>query len=358
MRLLVALLLSLILLPVQAARVAFISPGHADEVYWVGAIQAMQHAAADLDFELDVYHAERDPLRQIQLVCELTGDQRPDYLLVAADKGALVEQLRHANAMKLPTLAAYNAVMPSQREVLGLPRGRLPYWLGSVVPDAEEGGAMTAEALIRAGHEKGLADSEGRLHLLAFYGDRSSDTSIKRNRGMQRVVEQHPEVVLLQAVATDWRRDKAEQQAEHLLRRHPQVNLVWSGSDQVAFGVMDAARRQGRRPGEDLLFSGFNTSDEAMHSLIGGQLTTLAGGHFMAGAWGLVMIYDYHHGRDFAEDEGTELTRPMFSLFDPALARRYLSRRGGVDFRRFSKVHNPDLKHYDFSFAAFLRGHP
>lgn len=150
MRLLVALLLSLILLPVQAARVAFISPGHADEVYWVGAIQAMQHAAADLDFELDVYHAERDPLRQIQLVCELTGDQRPDYLLVAADKGALVEQLRHANAMKLPTLAAYNAVMPSQREVLGLPRGRLPYWLGSVVPDAEEGGAMTAEALIRA----------------------------------------------------------------------------------------------------------------------------------------------------------------------------------------------------------------
>ena len=57
-----------------------------------------------------------------------------------------------------------------------------------------------------------------------------------------------------------------------------------------------------------------------------GRLTALAGGHFIAGAWTLIMIYDYHElGRDFA-DEGLELERPMFTEFTPLLADRYLQR--------------------------------
>jgi hypothetical protein len=88
-----------------------------------------------------------------------------------------------------------------------------------------------------------------------------------------------------------------------------------------------------------------------------GRLTSLAGGHFITGAWSLVMIYDYHHGRDFA-DEGLELRRPMFAEFTPQLADRYIERFGsgfdGVDFSRYSKVRNPKLKRYNFGFAQLL----
>jgi len=359
MRLLVALLLSLILSPVQAARVAFISPGHVDEIYWVGAIQAMQHAAADLGFELDVYHAERDPLRQISLVRELDGPKRPDYLLVAADKGTLVEQLRAAEAAAIPTLAVYNSVQQAEREALGWPRERLPHWLGSLTPRAEEAGYQTAKALIEEGLRMGLAEANGTLQLIALYGDRSSDSSVRRNQGLQRALQEYPQVELRQAVSADWRRDKAQLQAQHLLRRYPQVRLVWSGSDQIALGAMQASAAEAGAPGRELLFSAINTSDEAMQAVIDGRLSALAGGHFMAGAWALVMLHDYDHGRDFAEAEGLELERPMFSLFDKAQARRYL-RLGDrdIDFRRFCKTHNPALKHYDFTFAAFLRGSP
>ena len=69
------------------------------------------------------------------------------------------------------------------------------------------------------------------------------------------------------------------------------------------------------------------------------------------------MIYDYHHGHDFA-DEGLELERPMFAEFTPTLANRYLERFGGgfesVDFTAYSKVKNPQLKRYDFGFAQLL----
>jgi hypothetical protein len=89
-------------------------------------------------------------------------------------------------------------------------------------------------------------------------------------------------------------------------------------------------------------------------------LTALAGGHFIAGAWSLVMLYDYHHGRDFAAEEGLEVDQSMFVLFTPSLADRFLERYGDmrferVDFRRFSKVLNPKLKRYDFSFGQLLR---
>jgi hypothetical protein len=69
------------------------------------------------------------------------------------------------------------------------------------------------------------------------------------------------------------------------------------------------------------------------------------------------VIYDYHHGRDFA-DEGLELRRPMFAEFTPQLADRYIERFGsgfdGVDFSRYSKVRNPKLKRYNFGFAQLL----
>jgi hypothetical protein len=69
------------------------------------------------------------------------------------------------------------------------------------------------------------------------------------------------------------------------------------------------------------------------------------------------MIYDYHHGRDFA-DEGLELQRPMFAAFNRQLADRYLQRFSdgfqSVDFQRYSKVKNPRLRHYDFGFSQLL----
>ena len=88
-----------------------------------------------------------------------------------------------------------------------------------------------------------------------------------------------------------------------------------------------------------------------------GRLASLAGGHFITGAWALVMIYDYDHGRDFI-DEGLELQQSMFAEFTPQLAARYVEqfREGfnGIDFSPYSKVKNPKLKRYNFGFVQLL----
>ena len=141
---------------------------------------------------------------------------------------------------------------------------------------------------------------------------------------------------------------------ETALKRGPAPQLVWAGSDLMAFGAMEAAEAQGLQPGRELLFGAINTSDEAMQALIDGRLSALAGGHFLTGAFALVLLHDLHRGHDFA-DEGLTLERPMFMRFDRIAAQRFLARPSlsGLDFRRYSKVHKPQLRRYQVQSTGF-----
>ncbi len=176
---------------------------------------------------------------------------------------------------------------------------------------------------------------------------------------MERAVADARDVVLDQVVYAGWTREKAAEQGEWLFERYPGARLVWAGNDLMAFGAMQAWEKRGGAPGKDAWFSGVNTSREAMEAVRSGRLACLAGGHFITGAWSLVLLHDYAHGRDFA-DEGLELDRPMFAVFDDKSAQRYEALFGEntfdrIDFRRYSRVLNPQLKRYDFSFGQLLR---
>lgn len=357
LRTLIALLLASAAQLSLAMTVAFINPGRHDEPFWLTAGEAMQAAAHSLGLQFEQHFAERDMERVLQLaqaIAARPAAQRPDYVVLVNEKGSLVRAAQVLGAAGIKSFAAFSGLLPQDR-ARWAPRQGLPLLLGSLEPRAEDAGLLSAQALIQAA---GARPGE-RLQLAAIHGDRSTPSSIQRHEGLRRALARHPEVDLLQQTFADWRRETAEQQAEALLKRHPQVRLIWTGSDLMAFGAMDAAARAGRRVGKDLLFSSINTSKEAMQALIDGRLSALAGGHFLAGAWALVMLYDYHEGRDFAADEGLELMRPMFMLFTKPDAQRYLARFGegirDLDFRRYSKALNPGIKRYAFDPQPLLR---
>ncbi len=343
-----------------AQRVAFINPGKHDEAYWLTASQAMQSAARSLHMDLEVQYAERDHLRQVEIAREIAARpraQRPEYLVLVNERRMGGEMLKIATAAGIKCLFAYNTLLPDEQAQFGRPRTVVPLWLGSIVPHAEDAGYLTARALIERGLRERRFARDGKLHMVAIAGDRSTESSMLRNRGMERAVREYAQVVLDQTVYADWRRDNARSMAQELFVRYPEAVLVWAGNDLMALGAMEALSAAGGKPGVDRWFSGVNTSVEAMQQVIEGRMEALAGGHFMAGAWALVMIHDHAHGRDFA-DEGLELDKPMFSLFDAALARRYLARFAEgmpeLDFRSHSKALNPRRKQYDFSFAVLL----
>lgn len=347
-------------LSAYAQRVAFVNPGRHDESYWVAASEAMQAAARSLGMQLETQYAERDHLQMLALVKELAARKpaaRPDYLILVNERRMGGEMLRIASAAGIKCLFAFNTLLPEDQLQYGHPRGAYPLWLGSIVPHAEDAGYLTARALIARGLREHRFGADGKIHMVAIAGDRSTESSLLRNRGMERAVKESPQVVLEQTVYADWRRDTARTMAAELYARYPETTLVWAGSDQMALGAIEAHEGRGGRAGTERWFSGVNTSSEAMQAVIDGRLEALAGGHFMAGAWAMVMIYDHAHGRDF-RGEGLELDKPMFSLFDAELARRFLDRFGNglsaLDFRGHSRALNRRREHYDFSFASLL----
>jgi ABC-type sugar transport system substrate-binding protein len=343
-----------------AQTVAFINPGKSDEIYWVTATQSMQAAAKSLGMTFEVQYAQREPLRTLQIARELVArpaGKRPEYIVITDDYAVADQLLKIIDDAGVKTFLAYSSIPIDQRGNTGSPRGKYKGWLGSMEPRAEDAGYMTAHALIDRGKKEKAFAADGKLHMLAIAGDRSTPSSINRNQGMRRATSEDARVVLKEEVYAAWSRELGSQQAESLYRRYPDAKLVWAGNDLMAFGAMSAWESRGGKPGVDAWFSGINTSTEALEAIKSKRLTSLAGGHFITGAWALLMIYDYHHGRDFA-DEGLELRRPMFAEFTPQLADRYLERFSGgfdgVDFSRYSKVKNPKLKRYNFGFSQLL----
>lgn len=337
---------------------AFINPGKSAEPYWMLATEAMQQAAVSLNIDLEILTAERDYLAQIRLVETLAqrpADSRPDYLIVAAEKATLLGQLQAAEQGGIPVFLAFNAVT-GNREQVGYPRQRFAHWLGSLSPRAEEGGYLTAKALILHAVETLPADTP--LGIIALAGDRSTDTSLQRNKGLLRALEEFAQVTLHQQVHADWSYTKAREQAAHLLRRYPEAQLIWSASDLQAFGAVQALQEGGRTPGKDAFVSAINATQAGLEGLVNGQLTALAGGHHMAGAWAMVMLYDYHHGLDFIDAEGNaELHHSMFVLIDQHSARQLLEQRkagDSMDFCPYSRVCNPARDQYDFSYSGRL----
>lgn len=345
-----------------ALSIVFISPGFPDEQYWMSAHEAMQNAAESLDIKFEHHFTSRDQTRVIEIAQEIARrplTQRPDFVIGTNDRRSLVQMARILDAAGIKTFGAYSGLQGEERREVGPPRNTIPNLIGTLEPNVVQVGYLTAKALITQGLRENRQSPDGRVHLLALAGDKSTPSSVYRNQGAEQAVQEFKDrAVIDQMVFTAWNRKQSRVKAEWLLARYPQAQLVWSATDQIAFGAMDALQAQTRQPGRTMLFSAINTSTPAMQALMSGQLATLAGGHFMAGAWSMVVLYDYAHGRDFAVDEGLELVYPMFTLFDKAAAERYVNRFGqgihGINFRRYSKVLNPAVKRYSFPLIGQL----
>lgn len=137
--------------------------------------------------------------------------------------------------------------------------------------------------------------------------------------------------------------------------RYPNVALVWSANDEMAFGAMQAAEEQGRR----LAYTALNNSERALRARMDGRIGTLATGHFILGGCALVMLHDHAAGLDFAERGGKDQMARLLRLVDAGQAKKLLKRIGsadlGLDFRRFSATRNRAMKAYSCSIDSLLR---
>jgi ABC-type sugar transport system substrate-binding protein len=340
--------------PVRPPRVVFLNPGEGVErgkgPQWRMTAHFMAAAARALGMQLEVLYAERDHLLMLRQARDVAGRaDPPDYAVIVNEKLGALQMLQMLAPTPTRVLLIHNDLTPEQRREVGNERERLQRWIGTVTTNEQ-----SAQARLMAELYRQLGPREPRV--VGITGDRSTPVSQERALGVSRHVARSRRGQVLQLVYSDWSLADAEDKAHVLLARYPDANIIWAANDAMALGALRAVRARKAQ----VLVGGTGAWPDALESLAQGGLAASVGSHFFIGAWAMVLLHDYHHGRDFAAAGGLARQLDYMVVVNRDSAARYdraVYRRGEpLDFRAHSRVLHPRAGGYDFDLAPLMRG--
>ncbi|MBG6205054.1 ABC-type sugar transport system substrate-binding protein [Labrenzia sp. EL_13] len=334
-------------------RVTFINPGGSSG-FWGEVSKTMSAAAADLNIDLEILNADRQPYgMEERLQLRLEQGNLPDYFILVNEYQAAARLVQLLDGKPSKVLFLLNNLTRKQKAILELRNIDLRKIIASVVPDNETAGYEMAFSLFE--NERLLHPDRKKIRLLALTGDTSTPAGLLRETGMQRAVADNSDVDLIHAIPVNWNEETAYARARDVLARTP-VDIVWSANDAIAFGARKAVEETGLKAGADVLFAGLNWSKRAMDAIQRREMTMSHGGHFFAGAWAIVMLRD-HFYRISAGEIYVDVRFKMSPITADNVA-LYLENLGDgnwdkIDFSRFCKTRN-GRSNYDFSATAIL----
>jgi ABC-type sugar transport system substrate-binding protein len=324
-------------------QVAFLNPADAGDAFFGTMVAYMRAAASRLHIDLEVIDGDRSAkkLRE-QARALLARPGVPDYLLLVNEEGLAVEVLPIADQRGIRTLVLNEGLMVPDAQVLGKPGERHANWLGELVPDDRAAGHLLATALLEAARKR-RNGAPGKIEVVGLGGSFTS-SSLLRINGLRQAVTESGDAVLHEVVPANWESERARTETARLLAQHPGVGVVWSASDGMALAAVEALKAAGKVPGRDVVVGGIDWAPFAFDQVRRGVFSASVGGHFLDGAWALVLLHDHHRqpgGPIHAKSQLALLTPANVDTYEPlAGARR------DVDFRRFSRVENPALQAY------------
>jgi len=339
-------------------RVGFINPWH-PPAFWNLVDATMRPAAAQLGIDVDIRSMEGSHDKAIAIARDFLAEKPLDYLIVANDLDIGGEIIKLADAAHVKMVFLNNDLDRKDWAEYGEPRTKYQSWLGSITPDHEGAGYGIATAILT---EAARIKSSRPLRILGLTGEASTPASVERVRGLKRAIDDMTKLLgpgsveLVEVRYLDWSAKTAAASVRQLTETGARIDALWAANDPMALGAMAALRERGYKPGKDVLIGGLNWNQEAVKAVLDGDMVVTYGGHFLLGAWAMVVLRDHHDGRDFAEED-VRLQIPMGAL-DLPVARRFPNIAGAdwrkVDFTRFSKTRNPEINRYEFTQDALL----
>lgn len=327
-----------------------------DHPFWELFQNAMKSACKDLGCSLEVKYANWDSYKMVEEVIALkASDQKPDVVFFQSFKEngpQIIEALQDA---QIDGFLINAGLLPEQSLKMGKPREKYSHWIGQMLPDDLGAGATDAEALYEEAKLKGYI-KDGKIQIAGIEGNSTDGASIERLKGLHSVVEKHPDLELLQVVQSKWDTQLSKKMTIGLMRRYPDLHVIWAAGDPIAMGVISAASE---KPGSKIITAGVDWAPEALDAIEKGQMIGSAGGHFMEGAWAAALAFDYKNGIDFSQEYGLELKSSMGFLTKDNLA-QYKKKFGkgdfdSIDFRTISQFYGAKPGSYKFDISEFLK---
>ncbi len=341
-------------------RVVFLSPDpDSGSGFWHEFGRFMQAVSHDLNIDFEIVHSKSNSYSLKKDGMAIVNERnKPDYFITGYWEGVTDKLIDKADERGIGFFLVNTVIDEQDRPKVKRPRTKYPYWLGHMAPDDLNAGYLLAEILIKKSQSLGNVSQDGKINLVGIIGEGESSVTYYRHKGLEQCVAEFDNVNLLKVISSLWSPISAKKTTEELLLEYPQTNIIWSISDGMANGVMQAVEVSDKTLGKDILTGGMDWTDHAMNAIRAGKMVGSIGGHFMEGGWALILLHDYYYGIDFADDLGVQITTPMQAITSSNVE-EYISAFGDrdwdkIDFKKFSKKHNENLESYNFSLKAIL----
>ncbi len=319
-------------------------------------------AAADLGIDLDIYYANANFVLMLQQVEEALSNKetRPDGMIFHNWKGNGEKMLQIAEKYGVKSFV-FNAGFPRNHPV-GNPREKYKHWIGKMYPDDEHAGYLLARNLIEAAENLPDRKNHGALGMVALEGNRLSEASNLRTRGLKRALGEGQDVMLHQYFHTKWSKELGRNAFSMTLQRYPETTVFWTASESMAIGVIEEAAKAGLVPGKDFVTGGVDLLPHNFHYLQTRKMSVSIGGHYLEGAWALIVLYDYLRGHDFKKQQSVTFKTKMI-----AVSGKNINEFGDLaelitpenieraDFTKYSKAYNPGVHAYHFPTGEVLK---
>lgn len=341
-----AFLLPLALDAKTVMRVTFVNPDKPGNVFWDRVTTYMQLAAEDLNIELTVLYAE-SRFQTPEIVNEaLRHGPKPDYLVYIYQYAQTKDVLEIAEQAKIKSFIFNTNMVEQEKRSVGEAREKYEYWIGHSFPNNKHSGQQLAQRLIQEAQQLHLQHSDGRHYLVALHGTRDSSAVPDYKTGLENAVSSNPNVKIVQQLHSNWSHTRAQKQTEAMIRRHPETDIIWAGSESMALGAIEANEKLGRKPGKDIVIGGTVNSHVGLSAVEQGKMIANIGGDTLEGAWALTQIYDYHHGKDFFSGKPINYSLTITDKHTIGEYNNFFNQEywKHVDFKRFTHHHNPALR--------------
>ena len=330
--------------------------------FWPVSEKVIRAAAFNLGIELEIVEFNNDPVLMVQLAEKSLSDikTKPDCILFHNYKKRGEKLLKLAEKYGVYAFI-FNAGFPKEANV-GQPREKYSRWIGQMYPDDEYAGYILAKKLYEAAVKMKKIKKADQVHLVALEGNRSSEASNARVRGLKRALKENNKIINHQFFHSKWKENLAMEAFSTSITRYRKVDIFWAASDNMAIGITKAAAKENWRPGIDYVTGGIDLLPQNQDYLKSGKTAVSVGGHYVEGAWALILIYDFLNGYDF-KDFGLMTFSTRMSACSAAeysttgdLRKRLSNERlKEINFKKFTRTHNPGLKEYSFNIDEIIK---
>ena len=111
------------------------------------------------------------------------------------------------------------------------------------------------------------------LRIVHLQGNIGSSAQIGRTEGLDAGLARHPAWQLAFRGSGDFTQAKGQEVMEALIRDHTDFNVIYCENDNMAYGVIDALKMAGLRPGEDAAIISFDANSTALRMILDGTIS-------------------------------------------------------------------------------------